>query len=247
MDNILTKLFKEPLTYWTSASGRLKDHEASSKVHKDTASLMELFKQRMKRDIVPIDELDNSVRKQRIENGRMKLKSVLKTIILCWQQNFALRVHRDDSRYLDTLLNPGKFQVLLNFRIDSGDSVLKAHFETCPKNATYRSKTVQNELIECCGDHILDNILAEIKEAEFFFSILADEAAGVSNKEQMPILLRFVDKTGHIWEEFLKFIDLSKGTSGENIATAIKSEDQEADLDCKIFPRASRSSKSKPQ
>ena len=83
VDNILTKLFKEPLTYWTSASGRLKDHEASSKVHKDTALLMELFKQRMKRDIVPIDELDNSVRKQRIENGRMKLKSVLKTIILC--------------------------------------------------------------------------------------------------------------------------------------------------------------------
>ena len=40
----------------------------------------------------------------------------------------------------------------------------------------------------------------------------------------MPIVLRFVDKTGHIREEFLKFIDLQKGTSGETIATAIKSE-----------------------
>ena len=119
-------------------------------------------------------------------------------------------------------LNPGNFQVLLNFRIDSGDSVLKAHLEICPKNATYRSKTVQNELIECCGDHIQDNILAEIKEAEFF-SILADEVADVSNKEQMPIVLGFVDKTGHIREEFLKFIDLPKGTSGETIATELKS------------------------
>ena len=94
---------------------------------------MQLFKQRMERDIVSIDELANSVRKQRIESNIMKLKSILKTIILCGQRDFALRGHRVDSRYLDTSLNPGNFQVLLNFRIDSGDSVLKAHFETCPK------------------------------------------------------------------------------------------------------------------
>ena len=132
-DDKLTKLFKEPLTYWTSASGRLKDHEANSKVHKDTALLMQLFKQRMERDIVSIDELVNSVRKQRTESNRIKLKSILKTIILFGQQDFALRGHMDDSGYLDTPLNPGNFQVLLNFRIDSGDSVLKAHFKTCPK------------------------------------------------------------------------------------------------------------------
>ena len=79
-DDKLTKLFKEPLTYWTSASSRLKDHEANSKVHKDTALLTQLFKQRMKRDIVSVDELANSVQKQRIESNRMKLKSILKTV-----------------------------------------------------------------------------------------------------------------------------------------------------------------------
>ena len=132
-DDKLTKLFKEPLTYWTSASSSLKDYEANSKVHKDTALLMQLFKQRMERDIVSIDESANSVRKQRIESNRMKLKSILKTIILYGQQDFALRGHRYDSRYLDTSLNPGNFQVLLNFRMDSGDSVLKAHFEPVQK------------------------------------------------------------------------------------------------------------------
>ena len=102
---------------------------------------MQLFKQRMERDIVSIVELANSVQKQRTENNRMKLKSILKTIILCGQQDFALRDHRDDSGYFDTSLNPGSFQVLLNFRIDSGDSVLKAHFKTCPKicNVTFQN------------------------------------------------------------------------------------------------------------
>ena len=47
----------------------------------------------------------------------------------------------------------------------------------------------------------------------------------------MPIVLRFVDKTGHIREEFLKFIDLPKGTSGETIATAIKSALKSLGLD----------------
>ena len=166
VDNKLTKLFEEPLKYWTNASGRMKEHDANSKVHKNTASLMELFKQQMKRDIVPIDKLANTVWKQRIESNGMELKSILKTIILCGQQDFALRGHRDDCRNLDTSLNPGNFQVLLNFRLDSGDSLLKVHFETCLKNAMYRSKTVQNELI----DHILDSIVAEIKDIEFFLN-----------------------------------------------------------------------------
>ena len=73
-------------------------HEANSKVHKDTALLMQLFKQRMERDIVSIDELANSVRKQRTESNRMKLKSILKTIILCGQQDFALR-----GQFIDVL------------------------------------------------------------------------------------------------------------------------------------------------
>ena len=47
----------------------------------------------------------------------------------------------------------------------------------------------------------------------------------------MPIILRFVNKTGHIREEFLKFIDLPKGASGETIATAIKSELKSLGLD----------------
>ena len=56
-------------------------------------------------------------------------------------KNIALRGHRDDSTK-DDKENPGNFQVLLDFRIDSGDRVLEEHFKTAAKNATYTSKTV---------------------------------------------------------------------------------------------------------
>ena len=46
----------------------------------------------------------------------------------------------------------------------SGNTVLANHLKTAPKNLTYTSKTTQNELIECIGDHIRDNIIHEINK-----------------------------------------------------------------------------------
>lgn len=38
-----------------------------------------------------------------------------------------------------------------------------------------------------------------------FFSVCADEAADSSNKEQLPLVLRFVDATNSVREEFVEF------------------------------------------
>ena len=57
---------------------------------------------------------------------------------------------------------------------------------------TYRSPTIQNELVECCGEVIQDTILKEVKEVPFY-SVLMDEACDCSNTEQAAIVLLFVD------------------------------------------------------
>ena len=59
------------------------------------------------------------------------------------------------------------------------------------KNATYRSKTIQNQIINVVGDKVKSKIIGEIKKSKFF-SILADEAPNVSNKEQMSLVLRYL-------------------------------------------------------
>ena len=115
--------------------------------------------------------------------------------------------------------------------MNAGDKILEDHFKTCAKTATYPSKAVQNELIECCGEYIVEQLVAEIKDAAVF-SVLADEVADVSNKEQiMPIIIRYVDKTGEIREEFVRFVHFEKGTKGEYTADAIKNELNELGLD----------------
>ena len=101
-----------------------------------------------------------------------------------------------------------------------GDLVLENHLRTCSKNASYISKTSQNEPINCCGNYIKDILVKEIKESRFF-SVLADEASDCSNQEQLSLVIRFVDGSGEIREEFLGFLHCDLGLSGKALAETV--------------------------
>ena len=51
-----------------------------------------------------------------------------------------------------------------NFRVESGDQVLKNHFETATKVAKYTSKDIQNEIIFVIGKWIQRKILVELQD-----------------------------------------------------------------------------------
>lgn len=76
--------------------------------------------------------------------------------------------------------------------------------------------------------------MKEVKEAKFF-AVLADEATDASNREQLSILLRFLDGAGEIREEFLQFVSCDEGVDGEAIARYILSSLQESGLDCNFL------------
>jgi hypothetical protein len=86
-------------------------------------------------------------------------------------------------------------------------------------NTVYTSKTIQNEIITICGNLIIQQILDTIKEAQFF-SIIADEATDVANKEQLSISIRFVCNNKPC-EKFLGFLECVNGVRGEAIASTI--------------------------
>nr|XP_047141406.1 52 kDa repressor of the inhibitor of the protein kinase-like [Hydra vulgaris] len=101
------------------------------------------------------------------------------------------------------------------------------------KNATYRSKTTQNELINICNDIIISKLKCEVKKAKFF-SILADEASDVSNMEQMPLVLCFVNDNCEICELFFGFIPCDSGLSGEAIGSQILNSIKDLGLEMKF-------------
>ena len=62
--------------------------------------------------------------------------------------------------------------------------------------------------------------MEEVREAKFL-SVCADEVADSSNKEQLSLMLRFVDKTGVVREEFISFLLCEFGTTGEALSKII--------------------------
>ena len=64
--------------------------------------------------------------------------------------------------------NPGSFLALLQFRIESGDEVLKDNFFAGPKNLQHCSPKIQNDLIAAVGKWIQQKLTQEIKAANFF-------------------------------------------------------------------------------
>ena len=242
----IKKLFSEPFKNWKNATCVFRQHTGESSatfragLHFDTFHMLTSILNQMSGKTQPIDMIVDEHTKKIVAENRKKLIPIVDTIKLCGRLCLPLRGHRDDSKYHPEVGSyssggVGNFVELLNFRARAGDKVLEDHLKNCGKNSSYISKNIQNDLIMYCGQVISDAIITDVKKSKFF-SIIADEAADVSNKEQMSLVLRFVDEQSNIREDFVRFIHCQWGLSGENLATAILGALQELGLnidDCR--------------
>ena len=179
----------------------------------------------MKGLVEEIDLMIDRNCKKEVEENRKRLAPIIDTVILLGRLGLAFRGHRDDSQFHPNVGEyssggVGNFVEVLNYRVRGGDLVLENHLRTCSKNASYISKISQNELINCCGNYIKDILVKEMKENRFF-SILADEASDCSNQEQLSLVIRFVDGSGEIGEEFLDFLHYDLGLSGKALSETV--------------------------
>ncbi|XP_062028866.1 uncharacterized protein LOC133744851 [Rosa rugosa] len=74
-------------------------------------------------------------------------------------------------------------------------------------NAKYISPIIQRQILNILGNKVRTKIREEVGDAKF--CILVDEAVDVSNREQMAIILQFVDCDGFIRERFFKVISVA--------------------------------------
>ena len=77
-----------------------------------------------------------------------------------------------------------------------------------PKNATYTSPTIQKQILHVFSTKVKEVIRDEIGNAigDAKFCLIVDKACNESMKEQMVIVLRFVDKNGFVRECFFGLV-----------------------------------------
>ncbi|XP_042386946.1 uncharacterized protein LOC121978711 [Zingiber officinale] len=114
--------------------------------------------------------------------------------------------------------NKGNFLELIEWYTQRNDEVAKTMNENALGNNQMKYPTVQKDLTRACAAEVTNFILNDIKDN--IFSLMVDECRDISVKEQMGVVLRYVNKHGCVIEKFLAIVHVSD-TSAISLKKAI--------------------------
>ncbi|XP_075669826.1 uncharacterized protein LOC142639551 [Castanea sativa] len=136
-----------------------------------------------------------------IASNRLRLKASIDVVKVLAFQGLAFR-GRDES---SDSINCGNFLEILDLVVSYNEYVVEA-IEKAPKNSSYKSPKIQKEILQVFSNKVKKEICEEIGDAKF--CLIVDEARDDSMKEQMAIVIRFVDKDGFVQELFLGLLSI---------------------------------------
>ena len=83
--------------------------------------------------------------------------------------------------------------------------------QNAPDNHKLTSPKIQKDLSQACANLTAKTIISDL--GDDYFSLLVDEARDVAIKQQMAVVLQYVNKKGSIVERFLSIIHVSDTTA----------------------------------
>ena len=95
-------------------------------------------------------------------------------------------------------LNRGNFREFRDFAAELNLTLRKAIGKNKSDNSLLIAPEIQRDIVQCFAKEVLHSILQEI--GHDVFCLLVDESRDVSWKEQMAVVLRYVDKYGIVKE-----------------------------------------------
>ncbi|XP_048447464.1 zinc finger MYM-type protein 1-like [Pyrus x bretschneideri] len=136
------------------------------------------------------------------EEARMAYRTCLNASIDCTKfllrQGLSFRDH-DES---DTSNNRGNYLELLQFLKDHDEKIKVVMLDKALGNLKLIAPSIQKDLVHSCSIETIKTIISDMKNARFF-SLLVDEAHDVCIKEQMAVVLCYVDKNEKVIERFV--------------------------------------------
>ncbi|XP_034229398.1 zinc finger MYM-type protein 1-like [Prunus dulcis] len=138
---------------------------------------------------------------------RTCLNASLKCTRYLLRQGLSFRGHDESAQSS----NKGNYLELLQFLADHDEKVKAVVLENAPENLKLIAPSIQKDLVNSCAKETIDLILSDVKDR--YFSIMVDEARDVSIKEQMAMVLRYVNDKGQIIERFVGVQHVTDTTS----------------------------------
>ncbi|KAL9688095.1 hypothetical protein QQ045_032508 [Rhodiola kirilowii] len=195
---------KEGFQNWKNAHEKFRAHVgAAGSSHNKAKTLFFSFK----------DQRQSLARKVFVGNRvletayRTRLTAVVDVVRLLLQQGLAFRGHNE----MEDSLNKGNFLEIIDWYSSRNLDVGKVMNENAPGNNKLICPSVQKDIVKACGSETTKAIISDIGDK--FFSLLVDEARDCSIKEQMAIVLRYVNDHGIVMERFIGLVHVVDTTS----------------------------------
>ncbi|KAK9079615.1 hypothetical protein SSX86_001288 [Deinandra increscens subsp. villosa] len=144
--------------------------------------------------------------------NRIRLNATINACRFCLKNALSFCGH-DESK---TSICKGNFLELMDL-ILFHDQELR-QLPKAAGNNQYLSPCIQKDIANCFEEEVLKSIFKEI--GDDVFALLVDESSDVSKKEQMAIVLRYVDTHGIVKERFVGVVHV-KETSSLALKSAI--------------------------
>ena len=145
--------------------------------------------------------------KEKVERNRLRLRVSIASVKWLASQACAFRRH-DES---DQSKNKGNFLEMVDLLAEFNPEIAKVVRGNAPYHSKYTSPEIQKEILSIYAFKIRKHIREEIGDSKF--SILVDETCDVAKREQMALILRFVDKNGILQERFFDLIHVANTRS----------------------------------
>jgi hypothetical protein len=144
---------------------------------------------------------------QEIQNNRLHIKALIDIVRWLTFQACAFRGH--DER--PETKNQGNFLEIMELLTSYNEQVGALVLGNTQQNAKYTSHQIQKEILHVFVINVQSSIRHEIGDARFY--LIVDEARDKSKKEQMVLVIRFVDISRFIREQFFDIVHVKDTTA----------------------------------
>jgi hypothetical protein len=115
--------------------------------------------------------------------------------------------------------NQGNYLELLHFLSRNNKAIKRVTFSEASRHNKLTSPDIQKDITQAAVEEITNVIIKDLGDS--LFSILIYESRDISIKEQMAVVLQYVDHNGHIIERFLDIQHVSN-TTANSLKAAIE-------------------------
>ncbi|KAM5552412.1 zinc finger MYM-type protein 1-like [Rosa sericea] len=139
--------------------------------------------------------LSNHTSQDRIDY-RIRLSASIGVVRILLKQGLPFRGH-DESENSN---NRGNFLEILEWLCGYNEDIKAVTLKNAPENLKLTSPDIQKDIVSAISVEVVNRIASELGDS--LFAILVDESRDMSSKEQMAIVLRYVDG-GNVIERFV--------------------------------------------